>query len=386
MIPSFPEEIRFVRLESNYHGPDKENKMTKDIRTLLALHQGKIFLLAPGAQVVRATDLLRSYGRDVAIDPLRIAVLIPCYNEEVTVPTVVADFKKALPLAEIYIYDNNSNDNTVTVAVAAGAIVRNEALQGKGYVVQRMFADIDADIYVLVDGDDTYDAKKAPYLVQLLVEKDADMVNAARITDIKESYRAGHRIGNWFLTALVGMLFRTCFKDVLSGYRVFSRRFVKSFPANARGFEIETEFTVHALELNLPVAEVETKYKERPSGSSSKLQTFRDGFHILFTILRLLKDERPLLFFAGIAALLAVIGGGLAVPIIQTYLETGLVPRFPTAFLIVGLMILSAQSLACGLILDTVTHGRREVRRLFYLQHAVSDVTQANESKLSDLT
>lgn len=303
-------------------------------------------------------------------EPLRIAVLVPCYNEEIAAPKVVADFKKVLPSAVIYVYDNNSTDRTFAVANLAGAIVRKETLQGKGYVVRRMFADIEADVYVLVDGDDTYDATEAPRLIQLLLEAKLDMVNAARVTDIKESYRAGHRFGNWFLTSMVAKMFGARFKDMLSGYRVFSRRFVKSFPAQARGFEIETELTVHALELKLPVGEVETAYKERPPGSVSKLRTFRDGYRILLTITRLLKNERPLLFFSALSVLLAGVGGVLVVPIVQTYLETGLVPRFPTVILVVGLMILAALGLACGLILDTVTHGRREMRRLFYSLHA----------------
>jgi len=299
---------------------------------------------------------------------LRIAVIVPCYNEEVAISKVVEDFMQALPQANIYVYDNNSNDGTVKVAKAAGAIVKFEPMQGKGHVVRRMFADVDADIYVLVDGDDTYDASAAPSLIEELVANQFDLVNAARVSSSKESYRSGHRFGNWFVRAMISWIFGQRFRDILSGYRVFSRRYVKSFPAEARGFEIETELTVHALQLHLPVAEVSTPYKERPEGSASKLRTFHDGFHILAMIIRLLKSERPLLFFSSFGLIFALIGIGLSIPIFQTYLMTGLVPRLPTAVLSIGLMILSAISLTCGLILDTVTQGRREMRRLAYLQ------------------
>jgi glycosyltransferase involved in cell wall biosynthesis len=299
-----------------------------------------------------------------------IAVLIPCYNEELTISKVVNDFREALPDSKIYVYDNNSTDRTFEVAANSGAIVRREFQQGKGHVVRRMFADIDADIYVLVDGDDTYDASAAPELINLLLSNNLDMVNGARVTEIKESYRPGHVFGNWLLTAIVAKMFGARFNDMLSGYRIFSRRYVKSFPAQSLGFEIETEFTVHTLELNLPASEVETTYKDRPHGSTSKLRTFRDGCRILYTITRLLKNERPLMFFSIIAMVLVFAGLGLTAPIVKTYILTGLVPRFPTAMLIVGLMILAALSFASGLILDTVTHGRRETRRLFYLLHA----------------
>jgi len=302
------------------------------------------------------------------VPALRIAILIPCFNEEVAIPKVVREFRESLPTAEIYVYDNSSTDRTVQVARDAGAVVRTEPLQGKGNVVRRMFADIEADVYVLVDGDDTYDPLAAPMLVQRLLDERLDMVNGARTSDIKESYRPGHRLGNKLLTGLVSSIFGRRFRDMLSGYRAFSRRFVKSFPALAAGFEIETELTIHALELKLPVSEITTRYKERPEGSASKLRTFRDGFRILSTIVKLLKSERPFGFFGSIAAVFFAIGILLSVPLIITFFETGLVPRLPTAVLVVGLMVLSSLSFACGLILDTVTQGRRELRRLAYLR------------------
>jgi glycosyltransferase involved in cell wall biosynthesis len=296
-----------------------------------------------------------------------VAVLIPCYNEEVAICKVVEDFRKALPDAKIYVYDNNSTDRTIEVAKAAGALVRTEPLQGKGNVIRRMFSDIEADIYVLVDGDDTYHASSAPMMVKQLWEGQLDMVNGARVTDLAAAYRPGHRLGNQVLTGLVTKVFGRRIQDMLSGYRVFSRRFVKSFPALASGFETETELTVHALELRMPIFEVKTPYKDRPIGSDSKLRTYRDGFRILKTILMMVKEERPLPFFASIFALLAAISLAIAAPIFMTYLSTGLVPRLPMAVLATGTMILAFLSLTCGLILDTVTHGRREMKRLRYL-------------------
>lgn len=296
----------------------------------------------------------------------RIAVLIPCFNEEAAIGKVVADFRAALPEATIHVYDNNSTDGTAAAARAAGAVVRRETLQGKGHVVRRMFADVEADIYVLVDGDDTYEAAAAPRMVRLLREQGLDMVNGAR-SGGEAAYRPGHRFGNRVLTGLVAAVFGNRVRDLLSGYRVFSRRFVKSFPALAGGFETETEFTVHALELGMPIGEVPTAYKERPPGSASKLNTVRDGVRILRTILVLVKEERPLPFFGLAALLLLVAGLGLFVPVLLTYLETGLVPRLPTAVLSLGLALLSFLSLACGLILDTVTRGRKEAKRIAYL-------------------
>jgi len=298
---------------------------------------------------------------------MKVAVLIPCYNEEAAVAAVVRDFRAALPAAAIYVYDNNSRDRTVEVAAAAGAIVRREPLQGKGNVVRRMFADIDADVYVLVDGDDTYHAPSAPLLIDKLVNEQLDMVNAQRISTADAAYRRGHVLGNRLLTGLVGGIFGKRTDDMLSGYRVFSRRFVKSFPALAGGFEIETELTVHALEMRMPFTEVPTPYKERPPGSVSKLSTYKDGLRILFMIGKLVKEERPMQAFCTAAFALALASLVLAVPLILTYIETGLVPRLPTAVLAAALMILSFLSLTCGLILDSVTRARREARRLAYL-------------------
>ncbi|WP_240757010.1 glycosyltransferase family 2 protein [Roseicella aquatilis] len=297
----------------------------------------------------------------------RIAVLVPCYNEEVAIPRVVRAFRAALPGATIYVYDNNSRDRTVEVARAAGAVVRTEMLQGKGHVVRRMFADIEADIYVLVDGDDTYEAAAAPRMVAKLIEDRLDMVTGIRISSIEEAYRPGHRLGNLMLTGMVRSIFGNRITDMLSGYRVFSRRFVKSFPALAAGFETETEFTVHALELMLPVGEVRTAYKERPAGSASKLRTFSDGWRILRAIVALVKREKPLPFFSWISAGLLLLGLGLGLPVVWTFLETGLVPRLPTAVLAMGLVLLSFLSFTCGLILDTVTRGRMEAKRTAYL-------------------
>lgn len=298
---------------------------------------------------------------------LSVAVLIPCYNEEVAIPKVVADFRAALPDATIHVYDNNSRDGTVAAARAAGATVRTETLQGKGNVVRRMFADIDADIYVLVDGDDTYEAAAAPEMVRMLVENQLDMVNGARVTEIEAAYRRGHRFGNAVLTGIVARIFGNRVSDMLSGYRVFSRRFVKSFPALAAGFETETEFTVHALELKMPVGEVRTAYKDRPAGSTSKLRTYADGFRILRTILILVKEERPLQFFSLAGGALLLAGIVIFIPVFLEFLRTGLVPRLPTAILSTALVLVSFLAFACGLILDTVTRGRKEAKRMAYL-------------------
>ena len=297
----------------------------------------------------------------------RIAVLLPCYNEEAAIGQVVRAFRQALPAARIYVYDNASSDRTAAVAADAGAVVVREPLRGKGNVVRRMFADVEADVYVLADGDDTYDAGAAPGLVETLCHEQLDMVNAARANTSQAAYRRGHKFGNQLFTRLVSALFGKRFDDILSGYRVFSRRFVKSFPALAKGFEIETELTVHALELRMPVREVMTAYRERPEGSQSKLSTFKDGFRILRTILRLAKEERPFAFFSVGAGALALASIVLAFPLLLTWLETGLVPRLPTAVLACGLMILAFLSLTCGMILDSVAHGRREMKRLHYL-------------------
>jgi glycosyltransferase involved in cell wall biosynthesis len=308
----------------------------------------------------------------VDADPLlcgtpRVAVLIPCFNEAAAVAAVVRGFAAAVPGAEIYVYDNNSTDQTASIAAAAGATVRKEPLQGKGNVVRRMFADIEADVYVMVDGDSTYDAGCAQAMIGRLLAEKLDMVVATRVASGDDAYRQGHVLGNRLLTKAVAHLFGNRFTDMLSGYRVFSRRFVKSFPAMSGGFETETELTIHALELSLPVAEVPTAYGARLEGSSSKLQTYSDGLKILRLILVLYKNERPLQFFSLIAAVLCAVALFLAIPLILTFTQTGLVPRQPTAILATGLVLLSALSVVTGLILDTVTRGRREMRRLAYL-------------------
>ncbi|MDO7841245.1 glycosyltransferase family 2 protein [Sphingomonas immobilis] len=309
----------------------------------------------------------------------RIAVLLPCYNEEAAIGATIAGFRAALPDAAIYVYDNNSKDGTVAAARAAGATVRSERIQGKGAVVRRMFADVDADVYVMADGDATYDAASAPAMVERLLDEQLDMIVGARVTQADAAYRRGHRFGNALLTGMLARLFGRSFTDILSGYRVFSRRFVKSFPVLSAGFEIETEISVHALELRMPVAELETPYFERPEGSESKLSTYSDGFRILRTIVQLYRIERPILFFGGIGLLLALIGLGLAVPLVITYWHTHLVPRLPTAVMVTGLMILAALCLFSGLILDTVVRGRREVRRLAYLSHRAPGIDRRGD-------
>ncbi len=294
-------------------------------------------------------------------------MLVPCYNEEVAVAQVVRDFRVALPGAAIYVYDNNSTDSTAAFARAAGAEVFAEKRQGKGHVVRRMFSDVEADIYVLVDGDATYHAASAPEMIERLLDGPLDMVAASRIDRGPDAYRAGHRAGNRLLSAFVAAVFGAGFNDVLTGYRVLSRRFVKSFPVLSRGFEIETELAIHALDLGLAAAEVETPYHPRLAGSASKLNTWRDGFRILWTILALYRAERPLSFFSLVGIALAAVAVVLAIPIFVTYLETGLVPRLPTAVLSTGLMLLACLSIAVGLVLDTVTRGRREMKLLAYL-------------------
>ncbi len=311
---------------------------------------------------------LAAEAKHVAYYDLAIAVLVPCYNEAAAIAKVVEDFAAALPHATIYVYDNCSTDRTAEVARDAGAVVMTEPLRGKGNVVRRMFADVEADIYLLVDGDDTYEAAAAPALVERLVGENLDMVSGARANYGEGAYRPGHRFGNALLSGIVAVVFGNRFKDMLSGYRVFSRRFVKSFPALASGFEIETELTVHALELRMPVVEVATQYSDRPDGTASKLHTYRDGFRILMTILVLLKEERPLPFFAAICGLLMAISLVLSWPLFVTYIDTGLVPRIPTAILASAIMLLGFLSLGCGLVLDTVTRGRREMKRMRYLE------------------
>lgn len=296
-----------------------------------------------------------------------IAVLIPCHNEEASIAEVVRNFNSIFPTARIYVYNNNSSDRTAAVAHSAGAIVRNEWLQGKGNVVRRMFADVDADVYVMTDGDSTYDAASAETMVKLLLSENLDMVVGARMAAGSQAFRRGHRFGNRLLTATVTNLFGKSFTDMLSGYRVFSRRFVKSFPALSDGFETETELTVHALELRLPVAEVATPYAARLVGSSSKLRTYSDGLRILRSIVVLYKNERPLKFFGIISLAVAAAAVAISIPVLVTYTQTGLVPRLPTALLATGLMLMAGLSFVTGVVLDTVTRGRRETRRLAYL-------------------
>jgi len=300
-------------------------------------------------------------------EDLDTAVLIPCYNEGAAISAVIDAFRQHLPAARIYVYDNNSTDHTAVIAQARGAIVRVEPQQGKGHVVRRMFADVQASVYVLVDGDDTYSAASAPLMIEMLLRNRCDMVNGQRVTDSRDAYRAGHQFGNRLLTGIVAWIFGKRFVDILSGYRVFSRRFVKSFPALSTGFEIETELTIHALSLYMPVAEMPTPYKERPENSVSKLNTYRDGLRILWTILLMTKEERPAFFFGSLFAILAAVSVALGTPIVLEWLETGLVPRFPTAILSASIMLLAFLSLSNGMILSSVARGRREFRRLRYL-------------------
>jgi hypothetical protein len=296
-----------------------------------------------------------------------VAVLIPVYNEESTIEAVVEQFQAVLPQASIYVYDNNSTDQSMQNARRTSAIVRREPQQGKGNVIRRMFADIEADVYIIVDGDSTYDAANAPSMIEALVNDKLDLVNGIRTTDVREAYRRGHRLGNRMLTTVVRAIFGARLSDMLSGYKVLSRRFVKSFPALSAGFEIETELSVHALQLRMPLAELPTRYGQRFEGSPSKLRTVQDGIKILFAIFLLIKQERPLIFFFVISAALGALSLGLIAPVVVTFLETGLVPRLPTAVLAMGIMVLSFLSLTCGLVLDTVTRARIEMKRLHYL-------------------
>tara|TARA_B100000508_G_C11457260_1_gene277366 strand:- start:1360 stop:2343 length:984 start_codon:yes stop_codon:yes gene_type:complete len=312
-----------------------------------------------------------------------IAVLIPCHNEALAIKQVIQDFRMACPTANIYVYDNNSTDNTIETAKLAGATVRQETSKGKGHVVRRMFADIEADIYVMVDGDATYDATAAPQMIKKLQDEQLDMVVGTRVEaeSSGKAYRRGHRLGNKLFTHLIAWLFGKSFSDVFSGYRVFSRRFVKSFPAESRKFEIETELTIHSLEQRLPTAEVETTYIERTSGSVSKLNSYQDGVKILVKIIQLLKETRPFLFFSSIFIALAVSSLALFFPVLVSYFKTGLVARFPTAFLSMGLMLLAFMSLACGIILDNVCRSRRALFRLFYLNVPANHINKSHSQK-----
>ena len=298
---------------------------------------------------------------------MEIAVLIPCFNEELSINQVVLDFKRFLPQAKIYVYDNNSTDQTAEIARLAGAIVRTEEKQGKGHVVYRMFGDIEADFYIMVDGDGTYDISVAPLMIDVLINERCDMVNGKRIESNKENYRSGHRLGNLLLTGVVSTIFAHRFSDMLSGYKAFSKKFIKSFPGFSKGFEIETQLTVHALEMNLPVREIKTKYTNRVTGSVSKLNTYKDGIKILYAIFLLVIREKPFAFFGGISLGLLLIMFGLFVPIYRTYLITGLVPKLPTLILIGVLGIASLISLVTGLVTEGLTIARKEFKRLIYL-------------------
>lgn len=296
-----------------------------------------------------------------------IAVLLPCYNEEAAIADVIADFGKALPSAQIYVYDNNSTDKTADVARKAGAVVRTESYQGKGNVVRRMLADIDADIYVMADGDGTYDTGAVGRLIDALVTNNLDMVVGTRMGGGTDAYRRGHQWGNRFFNRVVSHLFGNSFTDILSGYRALSRRFAKSFPVTSSGFEIETELSVHALDLKIATAEVELRYGARPEGSESKLRTYRDGARILWTILMLYKELYPGRFFGALGAALMIVSGALGLPLILTWFESGLVPRIPTAVLSAAIMQLGFLSLGCGFVLDSIAQGRREAKRMRYL-------------------
>jgi Glycosyl transferase family 2 len=327
-----------------------------------------------------AVEQTRPAGRSCSDEqPLDIAILLPCYNEGLAIRTVIERFRKAIPDAKIYVYDNNSRDLSAVIARAAGAIVRSEPRQGKGFVVRRMFADIDADIYIMCDADETYDASAAPELVNTLIDQGLDMVVGARMGISGTAYRPAHRFGNWLLTSLVRAMFGGGFSDMLSGYRVFSRRFVKSFPLMSQGFEIETELTIHSLQLEMPAIEVPSRFKDRMEGSESKLQTISDGVSILWTIIALLKQERPLLLFGLAGMVLMSFSLLLGSTVIAEYMRSGMVPHFPTAVLATGLMILAFLSFFTGLILDTVTRGRKEAKRLRYLEfpgvHAVLEAS-----------
>jgi glycosyltransferase involved in cell wall biosynthesis len=318
---------------------------------------------------LRNDEIAARPARDIQLlpRPRQVAVLIPCHNEAAAIGTVINDFARHLPNARIYVCDNNSTDGTRAIAQAAGALVLSEPLQGKGHAVRRLFADVEADIYVLVDGDDTYDPAAAPTMVQLLARDGLDMVTGVRDATMHSAYRRGHRFGNVLLTGLVTRIFGNRVSDMLSGYRVFSRRFVKSLPALAIGFETETEFTVHALELHMPIAELRTRYRERPEGSASKLRTIADGLRILRMIALLVKEQRPVGFFGVFGFLFLLAALILGVPVVLEFMRTGLVPRFPTAILATGLVLLSFLSFACGVILDSVARGRKEMKRLAYL-------------------
>ena len=299
-----------------------------------------------------------------------VAVLLPCYNEGLSIRRVVEDFRRILPQATVYVYDNRSSDNTAEEARAAGAVVRREEWPGKGNVVRRMFSDIDADIYIMADGDGTYDSSMAPQMIKLLVDEHLDMVVGTRRNVFDDAHRFGHGFGNRLFNGMYRSLFGPLFNDIFSGYRVFSRRFVKSFPAVSRGFEIETEMSVHASQLRMPIREIATAYGARQEGSVSKLHTVRDAIRILFTFLILFKEIRPARFFGVLSIALFAAALILALPLLLTFLETGLVPRLPTAVLATGLAVMSSIALVCGLILDSVARGRLEQKRIWYMTNS----------------
>lgn len=345
--------------------------MPSPLKSQHCVLRAKGIVLRPGLRRCYADSVSEefvSFGAPYLVREVpRVAVLIPCHNEETSIGKVVADFREALPEARIFVFDNNSSDRTVQCALDAGAHVAREPLQGKGNVVRRMFSDVEADVYVLVDGDDTYDAEAARGMIDLLLRDSLDMVTGTRITTIQAAYRRGHRFGNALLTGIVTMIFGNRMTDMLSGYRVFSRRFIKSFPALSSGFETETELTIHALELKMPLGEVETHYRDRMEGSASKLNTYKDGVRILATIIQLVKEERPLQFFTVVGTILFLLGFSISIPIFIEFHRTHLVPRFPTAILSTGIVLLSFLSLVCGLILDSVARGRKEAKRMVYL-------------------
>jgi glycosyltransferase involved in cell wall biosynthesis len=319
------------------------------------------------AQVVRPYDTVLPGAKPLGAEGAEVAILVPCYNEEASVASVVHGFQQALPSAKIYVYDNSSTDRTAEIARDAGAIVRTERRKGKGHVVRRMFADIEADFYIMVDGDATYHAPSAPAMLERMIDEGCDLVNAARVEQSIDAYRPGHRLGNKVLSGIVQLVFGADLKDMLSGYKVMSRRFVKSFPVMSRGFEIETELLVHALELRVPMSEVSTPYAERPEGSSSKLRTFHDGARILRLIVHLVKEERPLPFFSAAAGIMIIASIIFGFGVVREFLATGLVPRLPTALLSTGLMLSGLLALFTGFILDTVVAIRREMKVLRYL-------------------
>lgn len=298
---------------------------------------------------------------------LKIAAIVPCYNEALSIAKVVTDLKTAVEGIEVYVYDNRSTDGTADVAAAAGAIVRHENAKGKGNVMRRAFADVEADVYVLIDGDDTYDALAAPAMIETLMSGPYDHVLGVRKEDHSGAYRPGHSLGNRAFNSVVSFLFRERVNDMLSGYRVFSRRFVKSFPALSREFEIESELTVHSLSLRIPQTELEVGFRDRPEGSESKLNTVRDGTRILAVLIGLVRHERPILFHGVIAVLLAAASLILGVPVVIEFFETGLVGQFPTAFLAASLMILAVVTWLIGFVLDSLKRARHETARLHYL-------------------